>query len=262
MTIATDKKMWYTESIGGNERLHTVRQNICAGCAFGVDTKMLEEYIDTIASAPLFEGIHKDSLLSVLRSGGAYIKKYYSGEYIFFDFENIHKLGVVLTGEVRAIKEDIWGNGTIVSKIPEKEQFGETFACGKNKAAAITFMAARDSTVLFVPFDYRKNTTDDEYSFHSIVTQNLVALIADKNRRLMEKIEVISKKTLREKILAYLSLQAQNSDSMYFEIEMNRSELAQYLCADRSALTRELASLKDDGLIDYDKNTFRLFRME
>lgn len=86
----------------------------------------------------------------------------------------------------------------------------------------------------------------------------MVHIIASKNRDLMRKVEIISKKTLREKILAYLSIQAQLQKSRYFEIPLGRVELAEYLCADRSAVTRELAKMKEHGLIDYDKNCFRI----
>ena len=86
----------------------------------------------------------------------------------------------------------------------------------------------------------------------------MVHIIADKNRDLIRKIEVISKRTIREKLLAYLSSQAQTQNSRYFEIPLGRTELAEYLCVDRSALTRELVKMRDDGLIDYDKNCFRI----
>ena len=86
----------------------------------------------------------------------------------------------------------------------------------------------------------------------------MVHIIASKTRDLMRKVEIISKKTLREKILAYLSIQAQLQKSRYFEIPLGRVELAEYLCADRSAVTRELAKMKEYGLIDYDKNCFRI----
>ena len=87
----------------------------------------------------------------------------------------------------------------------------------------------------------------------------MVVVLADKNRSLMEKIEVVSKKSLREKILSYLSLEAQKHDSKYFDIPLGRLELADYLCIDRSALTRELNNMKKDGLLDFDKNTFHLY---
>ena len=83
-------------------------------------------------------------------------------------------------------------------------------------------------------------------------------MLSDKNQALMEKIEVVSKKNLREKILSYLSQESQRQGSKYFEIPLGRIELADYLCTDRSALTRELGKMRNEGLIDYDKNVFRI----
>lgn len=94
--------------------------------------------------------------------------------------------------------------------------------------------------------------------FHHRLIENMVKLIGDKNVQLMQKIEVISKKTLREKILAYLRSQAPEDSNCRFTIPLGRLELADYLCADRSALTRELAHMKTDGLIWYEKNEFQL----
>ena len=74
----------------------------------------------------------------------------------------------------------------------------------------------------------------------------------------LQKVEIISKKTLREKILTYLSIQSQAQNSRYFQIPLSRQELAAYLSADRTALARELGNMKADGLIDFDKNMFRI----
>ena len=94
--------------------------------------------------------------------------------------------------------------------------------------------------------------------FHQTLIENMVRLIARKNRELMRKVEVVSKKTLREKIMAYLSIQAQSQGKKQFEIPLGRVEWAEYLCADRSALTRELAKMQEEGLIDYQRNLFKI----
>ena len=86
----------------------------------------------------------------------------------------------------------------------------------------------------------------------------MVFIIAEKNKELMLKVEVVSKKTLREKIMAYLSIHAAKQWTEYFEVPLGRVELADYLCADRSALTRELTNMQNEGIIDFDRNTFRL----
>jgi CRP-like cAMP-binding protein len=94
--------------------------------------------------------------------------------------------------------------------------------------------------------------------FHHRLIENMVHIIANKNRDLMRKVEVVSKRTIREKILAYLSIQAQSTNQRYFEIPLGRVELAEYLCVDRSALTRELAKMKEEGILDFDRNSFRI----
>lgn len=143
-------------------------------------------------------------------------------------------------------------------RMRKDELFGETFACGENNLSVVTFVVSQDAKILFIPFDRVMHSCTMSCVFHHRLIENMVHIIASKNRDLMRKVEIISKKTLREKILAYLSIQAQLQKSRYFEIPLERVELAEYLCADRSAVTRELAKMKEHGLIDYDKNCFRI----
>jgi CRP-like cAMP-binding protein len=111
---------------------------------------------------------------------------------------------------------------------------------------------------MFMPFNRVMHTCTMTCMFHNRLIENMVRVIAGKNRDLMRKVEVVSKKNLREKILAYLSQQAQRTGARDFELPLGRVELADYLCADRSALTRELTKMRDEQIIDYDKNLFRL----
>lgn len=88
----------------------------------------------------------------------------------------------------------------------------------------------------------------------------MVTIIASKNVTLMDKVDVISKKTLREKIATYLLQEAGKQNSPYLDIPLGRVQLAEYLCADRSALTRELKMMKEEGFIDFDKNSFHILK--
>ena len=112
--------------------------------------------------------------------------------------------------------------------------------------------------ILFMPFDRVMHSCTMACQFHHRLIENMVHIIANKNRDLMRKVEVVSKRTIREKLLSFLSIQAQIQESRYFEIPLGRVALAEYLCVDRSALTRELVKMKEDGLIDYDRNCFRI----
>ena len=209
-------------------------------------------------NSPLFEGIKPEDLQAMLTCLGYRIGTYHKGETIALEDEYIKYIGIILEGTVDMIKEDLWGNKTMLVRMRKDELFGETFACGEDSLSVVTFSVIEDASILFLPFDRVMHTCTMTCVFHHRLIENMVHIIANKNRDLMRKVEVISKKNLREKILAYLSIQSQIHQTRYFEIPLGRVELAEYLCADRSALTRELANMRAAGLIVYDKNMFRI----
>ena len=208
--------------------------------------------------SPLFAGIDTRDMEGMLGCIGYHIRQFEKGQIIAFEEDTINHVGVVLSGAVDMIKEDIWGNRTMLVRTYPEDIFGETFACGAESSSLVSFVAAQDSKVLFLSFCRVMHTCTHACQFHQTLIENMVRLIARKNRELMRKVEVVSKKTLREKILAYLSIQAQTQGAKRFEIPLGRVEWAEYLCADRSALTRELAKMKDEGLIDYHRNSFEI----
>lgn len=208
--------------------------------------------------SPLFSGIapeERKALLGCITYRIAQIKK---GEIISFEEEQIREIGLVLSGSVDIIKEDIWGNKTLLLRLGKDEMFGETFACGEDNISVVTFFASENAEILFLPFYRVMHNCTMACVFHHRLIENMVRIIAKKNRDYMQKIEILSKRSIREKILSYLSIQAQVQNARYFELPLGRVELAEYLCVDRSALTRELAKMKQDGLIDYDRNCFRI----
>ena len=216
------------------------------------------EHILREVHSPLFSGIQPEELDAMLGCIGYHIGRFRRGEIVAFEAEHIRHIGIVMSGSVDMIKEDLWGNKTMLVRMHRDELFGETFACGSDKLSVVTFLVSEDAKILFIPFDRVMHSCTMACRFHHRLIENMVSIIANKNRDLMRKVEVVSKRTIREKILAYLSIQAQTQDSRYFEIPLGRVELAEYLCVDRSALTRELAKMKADGLIDYDRNCFRI----
>jgi CRP-like cAMP-binding protein len=217
----------------------------------------LQELIAKVNS-PLFYSIQPEDRKAMLGCIGYHIGTFKKGDIVAFEEENIKHIGILLSGAVDMIKEDLWGNKTMLVRMRKDELFGETFACGSDNLSVVTFMVSEDAKILFLPFDRVMHSCTMACQFHHRLIENMVHIIADKNRDLMRKVEVVSKRTIREKLLAYLSIQAQIQESRYFEIPLGRVELAEYLCVDRSALTRELAKMKEDGLIDYDRNCFRM----
>lgn len=220
---------------------------------------MPADYIDKLAGTALFSGIRKKDLEPMLHCTGAYTHSFRKDELIYRNDEHLTSAGLVLSGAVHMILEDVWGEKTLLAHIYEGEIFGETFACGTNQNATVSFVAAEPSRVLFLPFERMMHTCSNACSFHHQMIENMVTIIADKNLKLMKKLEIISQRNIRGKILAYLSDQAQTAGSSYFEIPLGRIEMAEYLGVDRSALTRELTQMRKEGVLDYDRNTFRLY---
>ena len=217
----------------------------------------MKDMIQEVKS-PLFDGIRPEDRTAMLGCIGYHVGTFQKGDIVAFEAENIRHIGILLSGTVDMVKEDLWGNKTILLRMHKDELFGETFACGEDAMSVVTFVVSEDAKILFLPFDRVMRSCTMACVFHHRLIENMVRIIANKNRDLIRKVEVVSKRTIREKLLAYLSIQAQTQESRYFEIPFGRVELAEYLCVDRSALTRELAKMRDEGLIDYDKNCFRI----
>ena len=218
----------------------------------------MKKYIDIISKTPLFSGIKMEDMEPMLQCLSYSISSFKKGDFIILEEDTVLNIGIILEGSIDMIKEDFWGNKTTLVRIKAGDLFGETFAGSKDATSTVSFYAAYNTTVLFIPFNRVMHSCTMACSFHHRLVENMVFLIAEKNKELMQKVEVISKKTLREKIMAYLSIHAAAQGTQYFEIPLGRVELADYLCADRSALTRELSNMQNEGLIDFDRNTFRL----
>lgn len=207
---------------------------------------------------PLFQGIRKEDFPAMLTCLGSFQKQYKKGEIILLESKEVRNVGIILSGTVHMVKEDAEGHHTLLVAMKEGELFGESFSCGSTLAARVSFFAAAPSIVLFLPFHKVIHSCKMNCTFHHRMIENMVRMIGDKNVQLMQKIDIISKKTLREKILAYLQQQSLEQNSRHVVIPLGRLELAEYLCADRSALTRELSYMQAEGLIRYEKNTFDL----
>lgn len=121
-------------------------------------------------------------------------------------------------------------------------------------------MAVEDSVVIFLNVKRILTSCSNACRFHSIVVQNLFFAISEKNRKLVQKIGHMSKRTTREKLISYLSEQAKKQNSGVFTIPFNRQQLADFLSVDRSAMSNELCKMRDEGLLEFEKNKFRLLQ--
>ena len=224
-------------------------------------TKMTARmYVPNYLDIPLFQGLEREEISEVLQKFHGLIKHFSKSDYIYLAGDCVENLCVVLDGTVQMIKEDIWGEKSIIANLGAGSVFAENFLGKLGDRSAVSYFVASDSEVLMLPLGGSLLHVNTNSKAALRVMCNIVSILADNNTRLIEKTEILCKKTLRSKILAYLEQEARNKQSHQFTIPFNRTDLANYLDADRSALTRELARMKDEGIIDYTKNTFTLLK--
>ncbi len=223
---------------------------------------MEHEIVNQITNFPLFDGIRQQDLEAMLHCLGAFCRDYKKSEILILEKSYMKNIGIVVSGSIQMIKEDVWGNQALLVKMKPAEIFGETFVCGTHPLAKVSFSAVSDSKVLFLPFYKVIGICNLSCVFHHRLIENMMKAIADKNIRLIEKIEVTSKKSLRDKIMTYLLQEAERAGKNTIFIPMNRKELADYLCADRSAVARELAAMREEGLLEFEKRKFHLLFKE
>ena len=170
----------------------------------------------------------------------------------------VEAVGIVLSGKVRIIKEDFNGNVSIIGELLEGDIFGEAMICAGIKHSMVTVQAAQLCEIMFL--DYRKIISLCSFAceYHKELIRNMIVLIANKNIMLTQKMEIIVKRTIREKLLSYFEFQSKAAKSRKFSISFNRTELADFIGTDRSSMTRELNNMQRDGLIRFSKNNFEL----
>ena len=210
-------------------------------------------YTPNYMEIPLFQGLDREEINEVLQKFHGLIKHFPKSDYIYLAGDCVENLCVVLEGTVQMIKEDIWGEKSIIANLGAGSVFAENFLGQLGDRSSVSYFVASDSEVLMLPLGRTLFDSDTSSKASQRLICNIVSILADNNTRLIEKTEI-----LRSKILAYLEQEARNHGCRSFTIPFNRTDLANYLDADRSALTRELARMKEEGLIDFTKNNFEL----
>lgn len=218
----------------------------------------MKNFVPILMKTKLFSGVSEDEIASMLSCLDARIREYKKGEYVMRQGEHIRYITILVSGELHIQRDDYWGNRSIVNRIGVGEMFGEAYIAPESGALLNDVLAVEDSTVIF--FDVRKMMTvcSSACRFHSRVVENLFYALSQKNRALVQKLGHVTKRTTREKLISYLSEQAKKQGSASFDIPFNRQQLADFLSVDRSAMSNELCKMRDEGLLEFRKNQFKL----
>lgn len=211
-----------------------------------------------ISKTVLFQGTRPEDAEAMLKCLEAREKQFQKDETIYYVGDRVSELGLVLSGSVLIENDDLWGNRSILDRIGSGQIFAETYACVPGEKLLVTVTAAEKTEVLFLNVGKILRVCTNACSFHARLIRNLLTLSAQKNLNLSRRIFHTSAKSIRGRLLSYLSWQAVKQGSREFDIPFNRQQLADYLGVDRSAMSAELGKMKREGLIQVDRSHFRM----
>lgn len=218
----------------------------------------MKRYVSVLKNTQLFAGVGEEEIETMLNCLGATLHEYKKGEYVFRAGEHIHNLTVLVKGNLHIQKDDYWGNRAILGSVAVGEMFGEAYVSPDSGTLLNDVVAVVDSSVMFFDIHRILSVCPSACKFHSLTVKNLFFAISEKNRKLVAKLGHISNRTTREKLLSYLSDEAKRNKSASFSIPFNRQQLADFLSVDRSAMSNELSKMRNEGLIQFNKNHFIL----
>ena len=211
-----------------------------------------------LSRTQLFRGNSPQEVEQMLGCLQAQVRKYVRGSVIYLAGDVVHALGMVLSGSVSIENDDVWGNKSILGKLGPGQVFAETYACIPGEPLMISVVAAEEAEILFLDVGRVLTVCSNACTFHHKLIRNLLAISAQKNLQLSRRIFHTSSKSIRGRLLSYLSFQAAQQGSCEFEIPFSRQQLADYLSVDRSAMSNELSKMQRDGLLRVDRNRFYL----
>jgi CRP-like cAMP-binding protein len=216
------------------------------------------EWLPILNKSAIFSGIKDDEIETLLNCLSATYHEYKKGEFIFMNDESFDRIGLIVKGQVQISKSDYWGHKTIISHLKPAQIFGEVYACVGKPAYNITGEALEKTGILLLDLKRIMTKCSQSCVFHQKLIDNLLYVISSKAMMLNQKIDDMSQRTTKGKVLSYLSNQAKKHGQNTFKIPFNRQAMADYLSVDRSALSKELGKLRDEGIISFKGSMFTL----
>ena len=220
----------------------------------------MEKYYDILSACPLFEKVGRENYGKMLRCFGARVISIKKDNVVFHQGQVARHVGIVLTGAVQTVQEDYLGNRSILSMAGPGQLFAEGFACAGVENMPVRIAATSDSQIMLIDCQHIMTLCHHACSFHNQMIRNMLSSVARSNLQLNQKIDILSKRTTREKVMAYLLSEANIQGSDSFTIPYDRQELADFLGVERSAMSTVIGKLRDDGFIKVHRRHFQLIR--
>ena len=203
----------------------------------------------------LFNGIENKDVKSMLNCFNATTISYKNGTTIISNLANTGAIGIIYEGSANLIKIDYNGNRTIIEKLERGSIFGEVFLPNSDE---LSIVATDNCTVISFDYEHITRRCKKSCPYHSKLIDNMIQILADKIVNMNNRIDILTKKTIREKLLEYFKIIEKEKLSKTFKLNLNFTELADYFGVDRSALMREIKNLKNEGFIETKGNRITL----
>lgn len=213
----------------------------------------MKKILSAMRSSVLFENIGEEELQALVESGAVRIQSCSRDQFLIHQGDMAKGVGLVVEGRLHNLREDFLGNREILAEVTAGDIFDEVYAILQGEPQSVAVVAAADSQVVFFPIEQLLASRG--------VLRNMVRVLAGKNLFLTRKMFHLSRKTIREKLISYLSEERDRQGSLDIRIPFNRQQLADYLSVERSALSRELSKMKDEGMIWFYKDHFLLYNI-
>ena len=214
-----------------------------------------------ISQTSLFRGYTPSETEELLRGLRASTRRFVRDSAVYTAGKPVSNIGIVLSGTAQIENNDIWGNTSILGLVKPGEVFAEAYACVPGEPMMVDVVAAEETEVLFLNMDVLVHTPHPDSEWQPVLVQNLLNISLHKNLALSERIFCTAPKTVRGRLLLYLSNQAAKAGSKSFRIPFDRQGLADHLNLDRSALSKELGKMRDEGILETTKNEFTLHEL-
>lgn len=218
----------------------------------------MKNIFELMKKCPLFDKMDDKELNVILKSPHTKIQDFSKNQTIISEGGSTDAVGIILSGSVQIVRNDYFGNRSIIALIDSPQIFAEVFVFADINAMPVSVVSVTDSMIMLIKPKVILSDNPDLSLFHTKLTSNLLRIVTEKNLKLNEKIEIVSKRTTREKIMAFLMSQAKLNNSDNFTIPYDRQALADFLEVDRSAMSAEISKLRAEGIIESDRSKFRL----
>lgn len=214
-----------------------------------------------LSGSALFRGLTTEEIAEVLAVVQGRTKRAEKGTFVICHGEIQPWMGIVLHGAMHIIQEDVWGNRHILTDIRPGDLFGETFAAMEARPSTVDALAAKETEYVQIYMENMVKGTEHSEPCRRVL-RNFFHILAQKNLLLTEKLQYLSQRSIRHKLIAYLAQEGRKQQRAVIQIPYNRQQLADYLSVDRSALSATLSAMQKEGILDFYKNEFKLKQID